>query len=357
MEPTLNEILSHFAIDMESRPYGNGHINATYLVESTPRYILQKINTSIFKRPDQVMENILAVTSFLREKITAAGGNPDRETLTVVPTRDGKPFYSSPDGGAYRVYRFIEGAKSYDFADTPALFAASAHAFGKFQRMLSDFPADRLYETIPHFHDTVDRFRQFREALALDKCGRAASVKAEIDFVLSRERYCSLITDAIADGSVPLRVTHNDTKLNNVMLDDKTLEGVCVIDLDTVMPGSMLYDYGDSLRFGASTGAEDERDLSKIHFDLTYFEAYTAAFLSEVGESATAREIELMPLSALLMTLECGMRFLTDYLLGDTYFRTHREGQNLDRCRTQFKLVSEMEEKMESMKRIVAKYC
>ena len=222
--------------------------------------------------------------------------------------------------------------------------------------MLADFPADQLYETIEKFHDTVNRYRQFSEALSLNRAGRADSVKAEIEFALAHEKYASVITDAIADGSVPLRVTHNDTKLNNVLLDKESGKAICVIDLDTVMPGSMLYDFGDALRFGASTGSEDERDLDKIHFDLEKFEVFTKAFLEEVGESITPKERELLPVSVLMMTLECGIRFLADHLNGDVYFQIHRENHNLDRCRTQFKLVSEIEEKLPLMAEIVAKY-
>ena len=336
-------------------PYGNGHINSTYIVDADPKCILQRVNTDIFRHPEQVMENISAVTAHLRRKIEAAGGDPLRETLTLLPTLDGKPYYMAPDGSCFRLYRFIEGTVSYDTAETPELFAASARAFGKFQNMLADFPSEKLYETIPHFHDTTDRLKNFRASVAANKSGRAASVQDEINFVLARADQVSAVTDAIADGTVPLRVTHNDTKLNNVMLDEKTGEGVCVIDLDTVMPGSLLYDYGDSLRFGASTGAEDEQDLSKISFDLTYFEAYTDAFLSELANSITPKEVELLPFSAKLMTLECGMRFLADHIDGDTYFRVHRENHNLDRCRTQFKLVADMESKMDEMKAIVAK--
>lgn len=356
MKNNLREILKNFNIEMTTEPYGNGHINETYLVETEPRYILQRINTSIFHKPDEVMANIDAVTKHLRKKIIAAGGDPSRETLTVIPTVDGEPFYTAPDGGAYRLYQFIRNAKSFDRAETPEMFAASAHAFGKFQRMLADFPADSLYETIPNFHNTADRLRQFREALEKDAAGRVATSKTEIDFVLAHADCVTVVTDAIADGSVPLRVTHNDTKLNNVMLDEVSHKAVCVIDLDTVMPGSMLYDFGDALRFGASTGAEDETDLSKIEFDLTYFEAFTKAFLEELGDTITPRERELLPFSALLMTLECGMRFLADHLNGDTYFRIHRENHNLDRCRTQFKLVADMEKKLAQMAEIVNKY-
>ena len=354
---TVQDVLNQFGIDLPANSFGNGHINSTYIVETDPKCILQRVNTDIFRHPDQVMENIAAVTEHLRRKILAAGGDPQRETLTLLPTLDGKPYYTAPDGSCFRLYRFIEGTVSYDTAETPELFAASARAFGKFQKMLADFPSEKLYETIPNFHNTSDRLNNFRASVAADKSGRAASVQAEIDFVLARADEVSRVTDAIADGSVPLRVTHNDTKLNNVMLDPVTGEGVCVIDLDTVMPGSLLYDYGDSLRFGASTGAEDEQDLSKIHFDLTYFEAYTDAFLSELADSITPKEVELLPFSAKLMTLECGMRFLADHIDGDTYFRIHRENQNLDRCRTQFKLVADMESKMDEMNAIVKKCC
>ena len=350
----LQEILSHFAITQVPTPHGNGHINTTYLVDTTPKYILQKINTDIFTRPDQVMANIVAVTEYLREKIKAAGGDPERETLTVIPTVDGKSYYTTPSGEAYRLYNYVKDSRTYDMAESPEMFAASAHGFGRFQRMLDGFPAEQLYETIPHFHDTGDRLRLFREALERDAAGRAKDVRPEIDFVLAHADCMTRVTDALADGSLPLRVTHNDTKLNNVMLDNETGEAVCVVDLDTVMPGSLLYDYGDSLRFGASTGAEDETDLSKISFDLTYFEAYTRAFLEELGDTVTDKELELMPFSALLLTLECGMRFLTDHLNGDTYFRIHRPNHNLDRCRTQFKLITDIEKKLPEMKAIVA---
>ena len=354
---SVQDVLHQFGLDLPTSTYGNGHINSTYIVESDPKCILQRVNTDIFKRPEQVMANIAAVTEHLKKKITAAGGDPLRETLTLLPTVDGTPFYIAPDGGCYRLYRFIDGTVSYDTAETPELFAASARAFGKFQNMLADFPSAQLFETIPHFHDTGDRLNNFKNSVAANKSGRADSVREEIDFVLARANEVTTVTDAIAEGTVPLRVTHNDTKLNNVMLDAVTGEGVCVIDLDTVMPGSLLYDYGDSLRFGASTGAEDEQDLSKISFDLTYFEAYTDAFLSELADSITPKEVELLPFSAKLMTLECGMRFLADHIDGDTYFRIHRENHNLDRCRTQFKLVADMESKMDEMKAIVAKCC
>ena len=357
MKNDLKQILKQFGVEnAEAVPYGNGHINETYLVSDKPRKIMQRINTTVFPQPEKVMENICAVTEFLGAKILADGGDPARETLTVLPTVDGKSFYTSPDGKIYRMYIFIEDAVSLDRAEDSETFAMSARAFGKFQKQLADFPAQKLHEVIPNFHNTADRLRQFREALAKDTAGRAASVQKEIDFVLAHADCVSRVVDGIADGSIPLRVTHNDTKLNNVMLDVVNHEPVCVIDLDTVMPGSLLYDVGDALRFGASTGSEDEVDLSKIEFDLNYFEAFIKEFLEAVGDSITARERELLPFSALLMTLECGIRFLADYLNGDVYFRIHREHHNLDRCRTQFKLVADMEKKMEQMAAIVAKY-
>ena len=356
MSYTLEDIVRKFAIHVNVESYGNGHINDTYIVDDEPKYILQRINHAIFKNPEQVMSNILGVTEFLRKKIIAEGGDPERETLTVIKTVDGDSFYKTEDGNCFRMYNYIENAVSYEAVEAPEQFYQAARAFGKFQNMLADYPAEKLYETIPFFHDTTKRFADFKKAVADDAAGRAASVQKEIDFVLARYADTGVVVDAIADGRVPLRVTHNDTKLNNVMLDAVSGEGVCVIDLDTVMPGSLLYDYGDALRFGASSGAEDEIDLDKIYFDLELFEAFTKGFLEEVGDKLTPAEIELLPFSAKLLTYECGMRFLGDYLNGDTYFKIHREGHNLDRARTQFKLVADIESKLEEMKKIVAKY-
>lgn len=356
MSYNLSEIISHFNTEVEIAPYGNGHINDTYIAESDPRVILQRINSTVFKKPEEVMSNILGVTEHLRKKILAAGGNPDRETLTVIKTKDGENCYKASDKDYFRMYKFIEDTVSYDNVENPSQLYEAARAFGRFQNMLSDYPAEKLYDTIPFFHNTVKRFEDFSRAVQEDKMSRAASVQTEIDFALARKADTRVIVDAIAQGSVPIRVTHNDTKLNNVMLDKNTGEGVCVIDLDTVMPGSLLYDYGDALRFGASSGTEDEQDLDKIWFDLELFETFTKGFLSEVGSTITEKEIELLPFSAKLMTYECGIRFLGDHLNGDTYFKIHREGHNLDRARTQFKLVADIEKKLPEMKAIVEKY-
>jgi len=354
MENRFFDILKHFNLNLAPSIYGNGHINDTYIVHASPECILQRINKAVFKNPPAVMENIKGVTEFLREKIIAAGGNPDRETLTLIYTVDGKSYYEDDNGEFYRVYKFINHAKSYDLVENPSQLYNAAKAFGKFQNLLADYPADKLNETIVDFHNTRVRYEQFKTALANDAAGRAKDVAEEIKFVLDREADAGVVVDAIAEGRIPLRVTHNDTKLNNVLLDETTGEGVCVIDLDTVMPGSLLYDYGDALRFGGSTGAEDEKDLDKIHFSIENFEAFTRGFMEELP-SMTEEERKLLPFSIKLMTLECGSRFLADYLNGDVYFKTHYPEHNLDRCRTQFKLVREIEEKMDELNAIVEK--
>lgn len=359
MGTKVSELVKHFQMDLDDTnevPYGNGHINETYVVGIKKRYILQKINRNVFKDPSAVMNNITLVTEHLRRRAAEEGKDPDAATLTVIPTVDGKSFYEAPNGDCYRAYLFIENAITYDQVENADQLYHAARAFGRFQNLLADFPAASLAEVIPNFHNTRDRFRQLKEAIAADKAGRAASVAAEIEFALAREADVDVVLDAIADGSVPLRVTHNDTKLNNVMLHPETGEGVCVIDLDTVMPGSLLYDFGDALRFGASSGAEDETDLSKIWCRLDLFEAFVRGFVEELGNTLTPREIELLPFSVKLLTYECGIRFLTDYLNGDTYFRIHRPSHNLDRCRTQFKLVADIEAKTEEMNAIVQKY-
>ena len=352
----IANVLEQFGINAVALPHGNGHINNTFLVDSKPRVILQRINTNVFKNPERVMGNIMAVTAHLRKKIAAAGGDPARETLTFLTTKERLPYYQTAEGDYFRAYYFVEDMICLEFAESPADFAEVAHAFGRFQRMLADFPADRLHETIARFHDTPNRFAQLEEAIAADRVGRAKSVEAEIAEVRRYAKYASAIVDGIADGTVPLRVTHNDTKLNNVLLDGKTRKGICVIDLDTVMPGSLLYDFGDAMRTGASTGVEDETNLDKVQFDLEKFEAFTAAFLEELGDSVTAKERELMPLSALIITVEQATRFLADHINGDVYFHVRRENHNLDRTRTQLKLAAEIEKLLPRMSEIVSKY-
>ncbi len=357
MELTVGEIVSNFAVTLDDEkliPYGNGHINETFVVGKKNRYILQKINTGVFADPRGMMENIVGVTAHLRKKIIAAGGDPDRETLTPIYTKDGKPYFVTDDGKWYRMYLFVE-ALCFDRVEDARQLYHAARAFGRFQRHLADYPAEELHEVIARFHDTPNRFAQLTDAIKADRAGRLSDVQAEVDFALAREADAHVVVDAIAEGKVPLRVTHNDTKLNNVMFDAETKEGLCVIDLDTVMPGSLLYDFGDALRFGANAGDEDERDLSKIYFRMDCFEEFARGFIEELGDTMTPREIELLPFSVKLMTYECGIRFLADHLNGDTYFRVHREGHNLDRCRTQFALVADIERRMDEMRAIVAR--
>ena len=352
MERKFKQILQQFAVNTKIEPYGNGHINDTYcLIE--PRYILQRINTDIFKHPHELMENIENVTSFLREKIKKNGGDPQRETLTVIKTVDGKNYYQYDENNVFRMYSFVENTKSIENSKTPEDLYEAGVGFGRFQRMLSDYPADTLHESIKDFHHTPKRVEALKLAIREDKAGRAASVEAEISFALEQAVWADQVVKGIEDGSIPLRVTHNDTKINNILFDQETGKAVCVIDLDTVMPGSMLYDFGDALRMGGSTGAEDETDLSKVWFDETAFEAFAKGYLSEMKDDLTETELELLPFSVKLMTYECGIRFLTDYLNGDTYFKIHREHHNLERARNQFKLVADIAGKEERLSAMI----
>lgn len=344
---------------VDCRIFGSGHINTTYIATfndngTEKKYIVQKVNTNVFKNIDALMENVFAVTSFLREKIKENGGNPSRETLHYIKTNTGEKYFRDSNDDCYRAYRFVDQSKSCDSVDSAEIFEKSGIAFGKFQKYLSDFPATTLNETIPNFHNTVWRFEnEFLPALEADSQGRAKECKDEIAFVMQRRSDCSRLVDLIEAGKLPIRVTHNDTKLNNVMFDENTDDAICVIDLDTIMPGLALYDFGDSIRFGANTCAEDEKDISKVAINLDYFKAYAKGFLSQVGENFNQCEIDNLAFSAKLMTLECGMRFLTDYLNGDTYFKIHYPQHNLDRARNQFALVKDMEDKMDKMEEIV----
>ena len=360
-----DEAIANFQFEgvlIDERPYGSGHINDTFLLTfeiaemGCIKVILQRMNKDVFAKPIELMENIIGVTSHLRKKIVENGGDPERETLNVIPAVNGMPYYVDSLGDYWRSYKFITDATSYDQVEKPDHFYQSAVAFGNFQRLLADYPAETLHETIVGFHDTKARFATFKKAVEEDKCGRAASVKKEIEFVLSRGEIANYFCDLLENGEIPLRVTHNDTKLNNIMIDNKTGKGICVIDLDTVMPGLAMNDFGDSIRFGASTAAEDELDLDKVSCSMELFELYAKGYIEGCGGKLTKREIELMPMGAKTMTFECGMRFLTDYLQGDTYFKIHREHHNLDRCRTQFKLVEDMENKWYTMQEIVGKY-
>ena len=360
----LTEVLAAFdfpATLLGAVRYGQGHINDTFCVLCQPqegdaiRFILQGLSLAAFPRQDELMENFVGITSYLRDKIIAQGGDPLRETLSLVKTRDGKDYYTDGSGKVWRLTPFIENTDCFQSA-TPELFEASARAFGRFQYMLQGYPAETLHEAIVNFHNTEDRYAKFIAALEADKLGRAKDVQAEIEFVTSRKADCSVALQALRDGILPLRVTHNDTKLNNILIDRDTHEGICVIDLDTTMPGLSINDFGDSIRFGANHSKEDEKDLSKVNFDIELYEAYTRGFIQGAQGGLTENELKYLPWGARLMTLECGIRFLTDYLDGDNYFRIHYPEQNLDRCRTQFKLVKDMEEQFDAMAAVIEKY-
>ncbi len=352
MEALHQLVLEQFRLDapaVSCERYGCGHINETYLVvtESGRRYILQKISNRAFPDVAGLQENIAAVTRFLHSR------NPDpNSALTLIETHEGKTWYHHGENSDWRVYDFIENSICLQAPESPEDFYQSAIAFGTFQQQLGEFPAASLHETIRNFHNTPDRYRLFREALEKNPVQRAEGVRPEIEFALAHEEIGGQLTRMLQEGSLPLRVTHNDTKLNNVMLCSETRTPLCVIDLDTTMPGLSAYDFGDSIRFGAATAAEDEKDLSRVSMSLDLFRTFTKGFL-RACPGLTERERQVLPLGALTMTLECGVRFLTDYLAGDQYFGIHYPEHNLDRCRTQFKLVAEMEAKMEEMNAIV----
>lgn len=354
------DILARFSLEgtvISCSPYGNGHINKTWLVETDVghQYILQKINNSIFRDVPALMRNISAVTSYLHRR-----GLDERHAMTLVSTTNGNEylFLSESDHpdmyGYYRIYEYITDSICLDLPEDVRDFRQSALAFGQFQMQLAEFPSETLGETIPHFHDTVSRFQHLHRAIEADAMQRVSAVQREIDFALDQEQYAGFMLDMLKKRELPLRVTHNDTKMNNVMLDATTREALCVIDLDTVMPGLSGNDFGDSIRFGASTGPEDASDQSGIGLSLPLFRAYANGFLTACGKTLTANEIETLPMGAKLMTLECGIRFLTDYLQGDTYFRIHHPRHNLDRTRTQFALVADMDKQWMEMHRIIA---
>lgn len=330
-------------------PYGNGHINDTFLVVADKKYILQKINGKVFPKPEELLANMLNITKYINSATAKTGAS----SLNIVPTLDGKNWFCDSCGRYWRLTDFVEGSVTYEKIEDPQDFYKCGKGFGIFQRLLSDYPADTLFEPIANFHNTPWRYENLMKAVKNDKAGRAASVEKEIAFAKDREAFTHILEDANKAGELPLRVTHNDTKINNILFDKASGEPICVIDLDTVMSGYSVTDFGDSIRFGANTAAEDETDLSKVSLDLDLFRACAKGFLEGCGGSLTAKELELLPVGAIMMTLECGMRFLTDHLDGDVYFKIHRENHNLDRARNQFALVADMEKKLEDMKAII----
>jgi Ser/Thr protein kinase RdoA (MazF antagonist) len=357
-------IAREFALEgdvLSAAPYGSGHINDTYKVDMKPgdgplRFVLQRINHNVFRRPDELMANVERVCAHAYAKLKLSGmPDADRRTLRLIPTLSGKAWHIDATGNRWRCYNFIEGATGHDVVLTPEQAYAAAKSFGAFQALLADLPGGRLHETIPDFHHTPSRFARFQEALAKDSHGRAAASVPEIAFALARAHEVNVVVEALRDGTLPERVTHNDTKLNNVLLDDVTQEGVCVIDLDTVMPGSVLYDFGDLVRTSTSPAAEDETDLSKVRMELPMFEALVKGYLESTKFFLTPKEKVLLPFAGKLITFEIGLRFLTDWLEGDTYFKIKRPTHNLDRARTQFKLVESIEAQLPAMQALVAR--
>lgn len=356
----IKSVIEQFNLEGEFvsyEPYGEGHINDTYMVEIIElgvlrKFILQRINDTLFTNIEGLMNNIDLVTSYCKKNILKSGGDPLKQTLTIIKTNDNKNYYY--DGNDYyRMFVFIENSFSYQTVDTPSDFYNSAVAFGDFAALLDGFDASKLYDVIPLFHDTRNRYKNFLESLNKDSLNRKDEVKDEINFVKNHSYLCPIIITKIENGIIPLRVTHNDTKLNNVLFDKTTKKTLAVVDLDTVMKGSLLYDFGDSIRFGCNPCSEDEKDLSKVNFRFDLYKVYVEGFLKSTNAIITDEEKKLLPYGAIIMTYECGMRFLTDYLDGDVYFKTSRPKQNLDRARTQFKLVKDMLSMIKEMEDVV----
>lgn len=364
-EPSKRQIenaISQFDIwgkVINHRWHGNGHINDTRLITvqrddgQIVHFILQMMNTSVFTKPVELMENIIAVTKFIRAKVIARGGDIEREVVNVIPTKDGCSYYVDKEGNFWRLLEYISGATSYDSVDDPEIFKASAYAFGRFQNDLSDFPIDKLHETIPNFHNTESRYAAFEKSVEKDIAKRKSTCEREIDLLLERKPLAQYFNKLLAEKKIPLRVTHNDTKLNNVMIDDATHKGLCVIDLDTVMPGISCFDFGDAIRFGANTAVEDETDLSKVSLSRELFIAFTEGFIEGCGGRLTSVEIDSLYLGAMEMTYEVALRFLADYLDGDTYFRIDHPSHNLERARCQIALLLDMEKKRSEMEEVV----
>ena len=364
MRPDIENIISQFRISGElvsCKECRTGHINSTFFATfreggAESKYVLQKINTYVFNNPEQLMSNIVGVTGYLRRVIAKEGGDPERGTLNFIACHNGQYFCRDHDGGCWRMYKYIDNVVSYQLAESTDLFREVGFAFGDFQRKLAGYDARSLYETIPDFHNTKKRYSDFERAVAGCAGERREIAAYEIDFVRQRREKCSVIVDEIAAGRLPVRVTHNDTKLNNILIDKDTGRAVCIIDLDTVMPGSALYDFGDAIRFGASSALEDEADLDKVYFRSDMYEAFAEGFIRGAGGALTRHEISLLPTGAYIITLETGMRFLADYLEGDVYFRTEYEDHNLIRARNQLKLVYDIETRFGEFVRITERF-
>lgn len=355
----LLSVCRAFGIDgelKETKALTDGHINTTYCATfekdgKTKKYLLQNINTHVFKDQDVLMQNIVGVTEFLRKRIKEDGGDPKRETLHFLKAKNGA-YYHNDDAGCWRIYDFIDNSYTYNLIDSPDVFESAGRSFGRFQCLLDGYPCDKLGETIPDFHNTPKRLETLEKSIEADVMKRAQSVKDEIEFALSRKEKGSKAMKLLSEGAIPARVTHNDTKINNILFDEKTHKGICIIDLDTIMPGLSLYDFGDAIRSGASTALEDETDLSKVSVSLPLFESYVKGYLSSCAGALNETEVANLAYGAWLMTYECGVRFLTDHLDGDVYFRIDHENHNLERARNQFKMASDIESKLDEMNKI-----
>ena len=362
----MNYSLIMQAFDVRGRillctPFGSGHINDTYRVvieteKGEKEYILQKMNTRIFQNPAGLMNNIQLVTEYVKKKILKKGGDPEREAMHFHSTIEGNLYHIDENGECWRLADRVMGSVSYDWAVNREMFANVGRAFGRFMADLADFPAEQLVEVIPNFHNTRVRYQTFVSEVKANRAGRIETCRPEIEFALARKELAEAIVEKLETNELPLRVTHNDTKINNILMDAATDQPLCIVDLDTIMPGACAYDFGDSIRFGASSAPEDETDLDKVYLELDLFEAYTDGYMQAVGNILTQAEAKSLALGTILMTYETGIRFLGDYLNGDVYFKVHRPGQNLDRARTQLKLVADMESKFDQMQAIVDKY-
>ncbi len=356
----IKMLANHFGIEgelIDFSVYTDGHINSTFRADfekddRVERFIVQGINTHVFKNPDELMENIVNVTKYLKGKIDEAGGDSSRQCLEFLEADTGK-YYLYHNEKCWRIYRYIDKSYTLNYIKNRRFFESAGKAFGRFQRNLSGYPMETLHETIKDFHNTPKRVETLEKSVAADVKGRAKEVEKEIKFALDRKEDAKVLLDLYKEGLIPLRVTHNDTKLNNVLFDEETNKAICVIDLDTIMPGFSLYDFGDAIRFGGNTTKEDDANLDNVNISVELFKSYARGFLSTCAKALTKSEVDHLAFSAKLMTYECGVRFLTDYLDGDVYFRTEYPGHNLVRARNQFKLVAEIENNLDRMNRIV----
>ena len=354
MNKCLLEACNSYGLTTDGVSYGNGHINTTFLAEKDgKKYIIQSVNTNVFKNPNDMMDNVCKVTDFIKEKVKSRGGNADREIMSVLKTKTGENLCTTSNGDVYRAYTYISESITINENPTPEIFYQAGLGFGRFQEYLSDFPANELVETIEKFHHTPSRVESLKKTVKEDKLDRVKNCEDILKYILDFEKEAGIIISGIENKDIPIRVTHNDTKLNNILFDKDTKEAICVIDLDTVMPGSALYDFGDAIRYGANTAKEDEKDLDKVSIDLKLFESFTKGFTKPLKNSLTKYETDLLAFSSKLLTYECAVRFLDDYLAGNKYFKVDYEDHNLVRAKNQIKMCQDIDLKFNEMDKIV----